>query len=183
MWLILFYFNLPNRMKHLKKSKKITITFTFLYQRYMNASSRIYYTSNSHFSSWKPKPADNKNLLMWRTEVLSKTFRIWGLCSSHHLLNIKTLTAMGYFWGTANFNNTLRYPTCSFKRKYYCKFWKNSSTWSIIRSLIFFWRELETNAGTLKQHLQIFLSWASAISGLSQQLYLGHSNNLQPFGL
>lgn len=74
---------------------------------------------------------------MWRTEVLSKTFRIWGLCSSHHLLNIKTLTAMGYFWGTANFNNTLRYPTCSFKRKYYCKFWKNSSTWSIIRSLIF----------------------------------------------
>lgn len=145
----------------------------------------MYYTSDSRFSSWKPKPADNQNLLMWSSEVLSKTFRVWGLHSNHHhLLNIKTLTAMSYFWLTANFNNTLRYSTCSFpfKRKYYCKFWKNSFTKSIIRSL-HFWRELETNAGTLKQHLQIFLSWASAISGLSQQLYLGHSYNLQPFGL
>ncbi len=113
---------------------------------------------------------------MWRTEVVSTEPHDWGLHSSHHLLNTKTLTAMSYFWGTTYFNNTLRYSTCSFlfKRKYYCKFWKNSSTKSIIRSLNF-WRELETNARTLKQHLQIFLSWASAISGLSQQLYLGHS--------
>jgi len=143
----------------------------------------MYYT-DSHLKAKSQIPADNQNLVMWSSEVLSKTFCVWGLRSSrHHLLNIKTLTAMSYFWGTANFNNTLRYSTCSFpfKRKYYCKFWKNSFK-RIIRSLNF-WRELETNAGTLKQHLQIFLSWASAILGLSQQLYLGHSYNLQPFGL
>lgn len=47
-----------------------------------------------------PKPVDNQNLLMWRTEVPSMVFCVWGLHSSHHLLNTKTLTAMSYFWGT-----------------------------------------------------------------------------------